>query len=427
MENNLEKIRHSLSHLMSMAVQEIYPEAGLGVGPTIEKGFYQDYDLPEATTPDLLPKLERRIRELIKENIKFEQHDVDFGEAYALYKNDPYKTWLIDELKERGEKKVSFYRSGNFDNLCAGPHVASTDEIPRDAFRLTHIAGAYWKGSEKNKMLTRIYGVAFANKKELDDYLEMMAEAEKRDHRKLAKDLDLFMISEEELSAFVNMFQIFIGVLFNESKTLFVKTENTMIQHDPIQDHGDFYQTNLLWTQLCQKKETLKTILNEENYTILDKHFTHIQKIFDNVVTVFKKMYGNSDFYFTYSEAQKFTDWKEFVDVFTNKVIFFSNTNTQLAKPIPEYQSTTTTQQKISVVPPVVDTLVNYVVNQCEKSDGEISYFIFSPKKEESKKIFEDLCKNHIHDKVTLLVENITGGIGKNIFKAKQSKNKIII
>ncbi|MCX6713792.1 MAG: threonine--tRNA ligase [Candidatus Vogelbacteria bacterium] len=195
-ELSASKIRHSLSHLMTMAVLEIYPEAGLGVGPTIENGFYQDYDLPEAITPDLLPKLERRIRELIKENIKFEQHDMNFAEAYDLYKQDPYKTALIDELKAKGEKNVSFYRSGSFDNLCAGPHVASTNEIARDAFHLTHIAGAYWKGDEKNKMLTRIYGVAFANKKELDDYLEMRAEAEKRDHKKLGKELDLFIFSE---------------------------------------------------------------------------------------------------------------------------------------------------------------------------------------------------------------------------------------
>lgn len=195
-ENNLDIIRHSISHLMSMAVQELYPQVGLGVGPAIENGFYQDYDLPEAITPEILPKLEKRIKELIKEKIEFKQRDVDFAEAYDFYKHDPYKTEFIDGLKTAGEKKVSFYKSGWFDNLCAGPHVATTREINSEAFKLTKIAGAYWRGDAKNKMLTRIYGVAFAAKQELDNYLKMIEEAEKRDHRKLGRELELFHIDE---------------------------------------------------------------------------------------------------------------------------------------------------------------------------------------------------------------------------------------
>ncbi len=199
-----EKIRHSLSHLMSIAVSELYPGVGLGVGPTIENGFYQDYDLLEVITPEILPKLEKRMRELIKENIKFERHDMDFDEALELYRNDPYKTELINDLKNevdpstglRVNTKVSFYKSGDFDNLCAGPHVFSTKEINPDAFKLTHIAGAYWRGDEKNKMLTRIYGLAFESKEELDEYLNNLEEAKKRDHRKLGKELDLFHIDE---------------------------------------------------------------------------------------------------------------------------------------------------------------------------------------------------------------------------------------
>lgn len=195
-QQKIEKIRHSLSHLMTMAILEKYPKAGLGVGPVIENGFYQDYDLPEAISPELLPELEKRIKELIKENIKFEQHDVDFETAYEFYKDDPYKTELIDDLKAKGEKKVSFYRSGNFDNLCGGPHVDSTKEIDPNAFRLTKIAGAYWRGDEKNKMLTRIYGVAFETEKELEEYLKLQEEAEKRDHKKLGPQLDLFVFSD---------------------------------------------------------------------------------------------------------------------------------------------------------------------------------------------------------------------------------------
>lgn len=193
---NLDAIRHSLSHLMSMAISELYPKVGLGMGPAIENGFYQDYDLPETITPEIFPRLEKRMRELIKQDIKFKQHDVAFAEAYKFYKHDPYKTEIINDLKTTGEKKVSFYKSGWFDNLCDGPHVSSTKEINPEAFKLISLAGAYWKGSEKNKMLTRIYGVAFETKKELENYLAMQEEAGKRDHRKLGKELDLFIFSD---------------------------------------------------------------------------------------------------------------------------------------------------------------------------------------------------------------------------------------
>ena len=193
---NLGALRHSLSHIMSMAVQELYPKVGLGVGPAIENGFYQDYDLPESITPEILPKLEKRMKEIIKENIKFEQHDVDFTEAYKFYQHDPYKTSFIDDLKASGEKEASFYKSGWFDNLCGGPHIKSTKEINPEAFKLDKIAGAYWRGDEKNKMLTRIYGIAFETKKELDEYLKNQEEAEKRDHRKIGKEQDLFHFSD---------------------------------------------------------------------------------------------------------------------------------------------------------------------------------------------------------------------------------------
>ena len=234
-----------------------------------------------------------------------------------------------------------------------------------------------------------------------------------------------------ELQEFVNTFQVYIGILFSESTKLFIKTANTMVQHNPIREHGDFYQSNLLRKQLLEKKEGLKDILSEEHYTTLEKHIAHIQKVFDNVINVFKKMYGNGEFYFTYGEAQKFTDRKEFVDIFKNKVIFFSNTNKQSSAITSNWIPLLGTEdggvQSIKTVPPVVDKLIEYIVNEVEKWPETISYFIFSPKKDESKKIFEDLCKKGINNKATLLVENITGGIGKNIFKAKQTKNKIMI
>jgi len=196
-EEKMEIIRHSICHLMSMAVQKLYPEVGLGFGPPIENGFYQDYgQLSEAFSLELLPKLEEEIKKMIKQGIKFEQHDVSFDEAYEYYKKDRYKTEILDDLKKAGEKKVSFYKSDWFDNLCKGPHVKSTKEINPEAFKLTKIAGAYWKGDEKNEMLTRIYGVAFETKEELDEYLNRLVEAEKRDHRKLGQELDLFIFSD---------------------------------------------------------------------------------------------------------------------------------------------------------------------------------------------------------------------------------------
>ena len=195
-QKQLEKIRHSLSHLMSMAIMELYPKTGLGVGPTIENGFYQDYDLPESISDEILPKLEKRVRQMIKKNIKFKQHDLDFAPALKLYKDDPYKTELIKDLEKAGEKKVSFYKSDWFENLCKGPHVDSTKQINPKAFKLTKIAGAYWRGDEKNKMLTRIYGVAFNTEDELKEYLEMIKQAKENDHRKLGKELDLFTFSD---------------------------------------------------------------------------------------------------------------------------------------------------------------------------------------------------------------------------------------
>ena len=207
-KDDIENIRHSLAHLMAMAVLDMFPAAKLGIGPTIENGFYYDFDLPEKLTSEQLPKLEKSIRELIKKNIKFEREEISAQKAREIFSNQPFKLELIDELEkgtrpqtpERsygGQGKISIYKSGDFTDLCAGPHIESAKEIDPDAFKLTKVAGAYWKGSEKNKMLTRIYGVAFETKQELDEYLKMMEEAEKRDHRKLGKELDLFSFHTE--------------------------------------------------------------------------------------------------------------------------------------------------------------------------------------------------------------------------------------
>ena len=191
---SIDTIRHSLSHIMASAVQELYPGVKFGIGPAIENGFYYDFDLPEPLTSEVLSKIEEKMKKLIKQNIRFKKKMVSKKEAKKIFKNQPYKLELIEELPRR---QATIYQSGEFFDLCRGPHVKSTSEIPIDAFKLMRIAGAYWRGDEKNPMLTRIYGMAFGTKKELENYFKLQEEAEKRDHRMLGQKLDLFSIDEE--------------------------------------------------------------------------------------------------------------------------------------------------------------------------------------------------------------------------------------
>lgn len=196
----IETIRHSLSHIMALAIQELYPGTKFGIGPAIENGFYYDFAVSAGTSgeggisSEDLPKIEKRMKEFLKKDIKFVRKELPKDEAKKIFKEQPYKLELIDEIEE---KNVIIYESGDFIDLCAGPHIESSKEIPIGGFKLTKIAGAYWKGNEKNPMLTRIYGVAFENKERLEEFLKMQEEAEKRDHRKLGQELELFLIDEE--------------------------------------------------------------------------------------------------------------------------------------------------------------------------------------------------------------------------------------
>ena len=191
-DQDIEKIRHSLSHLLAMALLEKFPKAKLGIGPIIENGFYYDFALPAKTlTEEGLSDLGKRMYELIKQKLQFKKEIISPVAAKKLFSKQPYKLELIKEL-QKTKKPISIYKTAEFIDLCAGPHVKSTSEIDPNSFKLTKIAGAYWKGDEKNPMLTRIYGMAFDTKKELDDYLKIQAEIEKRDHRKLGEKLDLF-------------------------------------------------------------------------------------------------------------------------------------------------------------------------------------------------------------------------------------------
>jgi threonyl-tRNA synthetase len=188
----LQTSRHSLSHVMAEAVQSVFPDVKFGIGPAIENGFYYDFDIKQLTA-EVLPKIEEKMRELIKADLVFKRENISKAEAQKLFKDQPYKLELIDELVE-GE--ITIYRSGSFVDLCAGPHVASSKEIPSEGFKLDRIAGAYWRGSEKNPMLQRIYALAFNNKKDLEEYIKNQEEAAKRDHRVLGEKLDLFVFSQ---------------------------------------------------------------------------------------------------------------------------------------------------------------------------------------------------------------------------------------
>jgi threonyl-tRNA synthetase len=194
METKIETIRHSLSHIMALAIQEIFPNVRFGIGPAIENGFYYDFDLAEKISSNDLDRIEKKMNVLIKKEIKFKKRIVSKQEGNKIFKNQPYKLELIKEIPA---KNITIYETGDFIDLCKGPHVKSSREISPIAFKLTKIAGAYWKGNAKNPMFTRIYGVAFQTKKELEKYLRLQEEAEKRDHRVLGKKLEMFLIDEE--------------------------------------------------------------------------------------------------------------------------------------------------------------------------------------------------------------------------------------
>ena len=187
--------RHTTSHIMAQAIKRLYPDVKLAIGPSIDDGFYYDIDSEESITAEDLTKIEAEMKKIVKENLAITRFTKPRTEAieYFKEKNEPYKVELIEDLPEDAE--ISFYQQGEFVDLCAGPHLMSTK--PVKAFKLTSLAGAYWRGSEKNKMLTRIYGTSFTKKADLDEYITRLEEAKKRDHRKLGKELGLFMMREE--------------------------------------------------------------------------------------------------------------------------------------------------------------------------------------------------------------------------------------
>lgn len=185
---NIETKRHSLAHLLAIAVLNKYPDTKIAIGPAIENGFYYDFEFSKKFEESNLKNLEKEILKLISQNLKFKKEEISKTAAQEIFKDQPYKLELLADLEN-----PIIYKTGDFVDLCEGPHISDTSELNPEAFKLTRVAGAYWKGDEKNKMLTRIYGVAFETKEELEKHLEMMEEAEKRNHRKIGKEMELFV------------------------------------------------------------------------------------------------------------------------------------------------------------------------------------------------------------------------------------------
>ena len=258
-------LRHTASHILAQAVKRLWPEAKLAIGPAIDKGFYYDIDMEHTLTPEDLGKIEKEMSRIVKENLPITKSVMSRQEAIEFFKskNEDYKVELIQDLPE--DAIISCYSQGDFIDLCAGPHVASTGKVK--AFKLQSIAGAYWRGDEKNKMLQRIYGTAFEKKEELDAYLHLLEEAAKRDHRKLGKELGLFVIKEEGPG-----FPFFLPkgmALRNELENFWREVHHEFDYEEirtPIILNKQLWETSGHWFHYRENMYT--TIIDEEEYAI---------------------------------------------------------------------------------------------------------------------------------------------------------------
>jgi threonyl-tRNA synthetase len=233
-ESQLYKIRHSAAHVMAQAVLDVFPNGKVTIGPPVENGFYYDFDLPRNLTPEDLEQIEKRMRQIVQGKHEFKKRVVSADEAREIFKDQPYKLELIDGLEKGGldeygnplkeKPEISLYQQDTFTDLCRGPHVQTTKEIKQDAFKLMNVAGAYWRGDEKNKMLQRIYGTAWENAQQLKDYLWQLEEAKKRDHRKLGRELEIF-IFDEEVGPGLPLWLPNGGVMIEELEKLAKETE----------------------------------------------------------------------------------------------------------------------------------------------------------------------------------------------------------
>ncbi len=262
-EEDRKRFWHSSSHILAAAVKELYPKAKFAIGPAIEEGFYYDFDVEKPFKPEDLENIEKKIKEIIKKNDKFEKEEVDKKKALEMFKDQPYKVELIKELTD---KKVGVYTTGNFTDLCKGPHVESAGRI--GAVKLLKVSGAYWRGSEKNKMLQRIYGISFPDKKQLRQWLFAREEAEKRNHVKIGKELDLFsMHPEAPGSVFIHPNGMVIWNILTEfwmdahGKAGYVEINTPLILKRTLWEqsgHWDHYKENMYFTKIDNEDFAVK-------------------------------------------------------------------------------------------------------------------------------------------------------------------------
>ena len=260
-----EIFRHSSSHLMAQAIKELYPDAKLAIGPAIEDGFYYDIDLPESLSPEDLKKIEKKMKEIVKRNYPIERIEMSIDEAKEFYKKEdnPYKLEILEDIED---DMVSFYKQGDFMDLCRGPHLPSTGKIK--AFKLLSIAGAYWRGDEKNKMLQRIYGTSFPTREELDEYIKRIEEAKKRDHRKIGREMDLFSLHEEGpgFPFFHPKGMVLWNTLLDfwrkeHEKAGYVEIKTPIILNKELwvrSGHWDHYRENMYFTEIDGKEYAIK-------------------------------------------------------------------------------------------------------------------------------------------------------------------------
>ncbi|HAI87797.1 MAG TPA: threonine--tRNA ligase [Firmicutes bacterium] len=281
----LEAMRHTAAHIMAQAVLRVFPGTKLAIGPTIENGFYYDFDKQGSFTPDDLERIEAEMRKIVKEDFPIAREEVPVDEALRRLSDEGevYKTELVEELAAHGEQTVSLYRQGEFYDLCRGPHLPRTGMLR--AFKLLNVAGAYWRGDENRPMLSRIYGTAFANKSQLDEYLRLQEEAARRDHRKLGKELDLFSIHEEAGAGLI--FYHPKGAALRSAIEDFWRSEHARRGYEYVitphiaestlwtmSGHNDYYRENMYFLSIDEKEYILKP-MNCPGHILIYKTRTH--------------------------------------------------------------------------------------------------------------------------------------------------------
>jgi threonyl-tRNA synthetase len=279
-KEGIQVIRHSTAHLLAQAIKRLYPDAQFGVGPVIENGFYYDIDIAHSLAPSDLQQIEKMMKQIVQENIQVQRKEVTRAEAQQLFAQDALKLELLEDIPEH--EVVTVYEQGEFYDLCRGPHVSTTGKIQH--FKLMHVSGAYWRGDSNNQMLQRIYGVAFASKKELEEYFVFLEEAEKRNHRKLGKELELFMFSEEAPGM---PFYLANGQIIRNELESYLRNLQTKFDYQEVRTplmmnqrlweqsgHWDHYKENMYFTQVDNQSFALKP-MNCPGHMLIFKNDLH--------------------------------------------------------------------------------------------------------------------------------------------------------